>query len=432
MNTAELFEPDRRDWIRLLGGVLLAAGAIVLYIRKFEAWGEFVKLLVVLIPFLVLYGLGWLSGVREREPGRPDGAEVDRRPEGWAIVFLILGTALSGFVIAQLLLTLGADNLEARLHQVLIGVVVAGAAYAASFLRHIPFLSLVGGLAALWAWIFLWDKIVGIDKIGTGRAFLLIFAALLLAAGIFLRQQGRPQAADFITVAGITAILAGLLSVSQFASEFDPVGDETTKPSEIWNVFILIVSLALIAYGSKAPSRGPSYVGGLGLLTFVGLVGANVVALANGNFDDREKFAGWPLLLLLLGIAALVASFFVPREGAAGGGWGRGTAPEGVPGAPRPGAGWGPQGPGQQTVAGGYPQQQPPQQQWAPPQQQPPQQQQQWAPPQQQPPQQQEPPATQQYQQPPQQGGPPPGDQTVARPVPPPPPNDPGQQPPRQ
>ena len=411
LDTAELFEPDRRDWLRLLGGVLLAAGAVVLYVRKFEAWGEFAKLLVVLIPFVVLYGLGWLSGTREREPGAHDGAEVARRPEGWAIVFLILGTVLSGLVIAQLLLTLGADNLEARLHQVLIGLGVAGAAYAASFLRHIPFLSLVGGLAALWAWIFLWDKIVEIDKIGTGRALLLIFAALLLAAGIFLRQQGRPQAADFITVAGITAILAGLLSVSQFASEFDPVGDEETKPSEIWNVFILIVSLALVAYGSKAPSRGPSYVGGFGLLTFVGLVGANVVALANGNFDDREKLAGWPLLLLFLGIAALAASFFLPREGV--GGRGPAGAPGGVPGGP----------PGQQTAPGGYP----PPGQATQVQPQPPRQPEQWPPPGQAPGSQQQ---TQQYpqQQPPAQGGPPPGDQTVARPIPPPPPNDPGQQ----
>ena len=307
---AELFEPDRRDWLRLLGGVLLAAGSIVLYIRKFEAWGEFLKFVDVLIPFVVLYGLGWLGGVRARE----DGAE---RAEGWQVVYLILGSILSGFVIAQLILMLGADDLNARLHQVLIGLVVAATAYAASFLRHIPFLALVGGLAALWAWLFLWDKILGgVDSIGTGRALLLIFAALLLAAGIALRTANRPQAADFITIAGVTAIIAGLLSLSGLADQFDPLSDNDAKPTELWNVFILIVSLALIAYGARAPSRGPSYVGAIGLATFVGLTGANVVALANGHNDDREKLAGWPLLLLLLGIAGLVASFFLPREGA--------------------------------------------------------------------------------------------------------------------
>lgn len=409
---AELFEPDRRDWLRLLGGVLLAAGCVVLYIRKFEAWGEFLKFLTVLIPFVVLYGLGWLGGLRSRD----DGAH---RPEGWQIVFLILGSLLSGLVMAQLILMLGADNLEARLHQVLIGVAVAAAAYAASFLRHVPFLSLIGGLAALWAWLFLWDKILGeVDSINTGRALLLIFAALMLAAGVLLRTKERPQAADFITVAGITAIIAGLLSLSGLADQFNPVSDSEAKPTEIWNVFILIVSLALIAYGARAPSRGPSYVGAIGLASFVGVTGANVVALAEGNFEDREKLAGWPLLLLFLGIAALVASFFLPREGAAP--RGHTTTPEGVPGGPRPGVGWGP-GAGQPGGAG-YPQQQQPGGGYPPPGQQPGGG---YPPPGQQPPPQQPPPAQTPQQPAPQQPppqqppGPPPGDATVARPIPP-------------
>lgn len=431
LNPAELFEPDRRDWLRLLGGVLLAAGFVVLYIRKFEAWGEFPKFLIVLLPFLVLYGLGWLGGVRPRgapgdaaAAGREGGVVAGRgdgllRPEGWQIVFLIIGSVLAGLVMAQLIFLLGADNLEARLHQVLIGLAVAGAAYAASFLRHVPVLALVGGLALLWAWIFLWDKILEIDSIGTGRAFLLIFAALMLAGAYFLRKMGRPQASDFITVAGITALIAGLLSLSGLADEFNPVAeDDDTRPSEFWNVFVLVLSLALIAYGARAPSRGPSYVGAVGLASFVGLTGANVVALANGNFDDREKLAGWPLLLLFLGLATLAVSFFLPREGAGPGGGTPATSPEGVPGGPRPGAGYGP-GAGQYTppgqpAGGGYPQQgQPAPGAYPPPGQQPPptQQQEAWPPPGQQG-------GPAQGQQPP-QPGPPPGDATVARPIPP-------------
>jgi hypothetical protein len=433
---AELFEPDRRDWLRLIGGVLLAAGCVVLYIRKFEAWGDFPLFLVALIPFVALYGLGWVGGVRPRGDG-------PARSEGWQIVFLIVGSLAAGLVMAQLILLLGADDLNARLHQVLIGLAIAGAAYAASFLRNVPALSLIGGLAALWAWLFLWDKILGgIDSIGTGRALLLIFAALMLAAAFALRTMDRPQAADFITVAGITAIIAGLLSLSEFAGDqFNPVDDADARPTEVWNVYILVVSLALIAYGARAPSRGPSYVGAVGLLTFIGLTGANVVALAEGNFDDREKLAGWPLLLLLLGIGALVASFFMPREGAAP--RGPTTGPGGVPGAPRPGAGWGPGAPGG-PGAGGYPQggQAPPPGGYPPPggapgqapppgqapggypppgQQAPPQ-----PPPGGPPTQQQEawPPAGPQAPQPPAQpqqppAGPPPGDQTVARPIPP-------------
>ena len=324
LNPAELFEPDRRDWLRMLGGVLLAAGAAVLYIRKFEEWGEFPKFLVVLLPFLALYGLGWLAGVRRRA----DGLE---RPEGWQIVYLIIGALLAGAVMAQLILLLGADDLSARLHQVLIGLAVAGAAYAASFLRRIPFLALIGGLAALWAWLFLWDKIIEIDSIGTGRVILLVFAVAMLAAGIALRRMGREQADDFITVAGVAAIIAGLLSISNLTGGIDPVGDDETRPSEAWNVFILLVSLALITFGARARTRGPSYVGALGLISFIGLAGANVVALSKGNSDDVSKFFGWPLALLLLGLAAIAASFLMPR--APGKGWFEmTTAPDAGPG----------------------------------------------------------------------------------------------------
>jgi hypothetical protein len=227
--------------------------------------------------------------------------------------------------------------------------------------------------------------------------------------------RGWTPTADFITVAGIAALIAGLLSLSEVSDFVQPVDDEDTRPTEVWNFFVLVLSLALIAYGSRAASRGPSYVGGFGLAAFVAATGANVVALVKG--DDRTELVGWPALLLLLGIAGLVASFLIPRGRMAGlgitradgpgRGPGGGTTPQGAPGEPRPGAGYGQGSAGGwgQQGSPGYGQQPPPQQ--APPGygQQPPQQQ---------------PPPPGYGQQPPQQQ--PPGGETVARPVPPPPP----------
>jgi hypothetical protein len=355
IDPAELFEPDRRDWLRMLGGVLLGAGAAVLWIRKFDPWADFPLFLTVLLPFVAIYGLGWLAGTRRGQ----DGAE---RPEGWQIVFLIVGSLLAGLVMGQLILLLGADDLSNVLHQALVAAAVAGAAYAASFLRRIPFLALLGGLAALWAYLSLFDKIIGIDSIDTGRILLLIFAVLMLAAGIALRGAGREQADDFITVAGVAAIVAGLLSVSNLTGALDPIEDSETRPSEAWNIFILAVSLALITFGAKARTRGPSYVGGLGLVAFVGLTGSNVVALAKGNSDDVDKFLGWPVVLLLLGLAALAVSFLLPR--APGRGWWQTTAPDAGPGGVPPQQGY-PQAPPQGQVqpdrpTQAYPQQQPP------------------------------------------------------------------------
>src|SRR3954449_6383792 len=51
------FVPDRRDWLRLLGGVALASGAIVLAIRKSGEWSEWALLFTFLIPCVLLYAL---------------------------------------------------------------------------------------------------------------------------------------------------------------------------------------------------------------------------------------------------------------------------------------------------------------------------------------------------------------------------------------
>jgi hypothetical protein len=322
--------PDRRnDWLRLIGGLLLAAGFVVLYVRKFQDWGDLPLLLVVLIPFLILYGLGWLAGLR-------DNADGVARPQRWQVAYLIIGALLAGVVVAQLILTLGADDLSARLHQVLIGLAIAGAAFAASFLRSIPVLALVGGLAAFWAWLFLLDKIFGIDSVGGGRAVLLTFAALAVAAAIALHTAGRPQTSELVTVAGIVAIVAGLLSLSGLTGGINPLDQGGDRPSETWNVFILVVSLALIAYGTGAPVRGPSYVGAIGLAAFVGLAGSNIVALSNGHADDLHKLVGWPLLLIVVGAAALAAAVLLPRT--PGGGLAAAAPAAPAPGAPAPAA----------------------------------------------------------------------------------------------
>jgi hypothetical protein len=66
---------------------------------------------------------------------------------------------------------------------------------------------------------------------------------------------------------------------------------------------LLIVSLLLIAFGSRFTGRGPVYVGAIGLFLFIILVGLDLDA------DEPEgSILGWPLLLLILGLAAVVVS----------------------------------------------------------------------------------------------------------------------------
>ena len=66
----------RESLLRIVGALLFASGAAILFIRKNEAdaWGEFVQLLVLLIPCVLLYFLG--LGLLRPEPAE---AHVETR-----------------------------------------------------------------------------------------------------------------------------------------------------------------------------------------------------------------------------------------------------------------------------------------------------------------------------------------------------------------
>jgi hypothetical protein len=55
-----------------------------------------------------------------------------------------------------------------------------------------------------------------------------------------------------------------------------------------------------------ARARGPAYVGVVGLLAFALIQGAELNALVEGEQADGS-FVGWPLILVLVGAAALAA-----------------------------------------------------------------------------------------------------------------------------
>jgi hypothetical protein len=84
-----------------------------------------------------------------------------------------------------------------------------------------------------------------------------------------------------------------------------------TKPTEGWNVYLLVISLALIAYGVRAIVRGPSYVGAFGFGVFILLTGFDLVSALSG--DDTNGAGGWPLILLIVGALTLVGGFIGPR-----------------------------------------------------------------------------------------------------------------------
>jgi hypothetical protein len=297
------FAQDGRDWLRLVGGVLLASGALVLEIRKMDEWGDWARLLVLAAPCVLLYVLALRD--RRRSPVL----------EGWQSAFVTFASLLLPFALFQFLQAVDADTTN----RLLIALVFAVSAALAIFVAQWAgawWQMLIGGLYAIVAWLTFWAKVLDEPSPDTIRILLLLAAAILLAAGLVLGRRERPGASDLITVAGIAAILAGAISLAGLGggleSVADTVSDESPTPSQGWNIYMLLVSLVLIGYGAKSRTRGPAYVGAVGLVVFIGLVGFNLVTQLEGS-GEATAVAGWPLVLLIGGLVALVAGMLMGR-----------------------------------------------------------------------------------------------------------------------
>jgi hypothetical protein len=79
-----------------------------------------------------------------------------------------------------------------------------------------------------------------------------------------------------------------------------------------WDLFLIALAVFLVWYGARRGARGPTYVGGLALTAFIVSIGVEVTRLVSGNGPPEGAFVGWPLLLLLVGAAGLVAGFWAP------------------------------------------------------------------------------------------------------------------------
>jgi hypothetical protein len=297
---AQALQPDARgDWLRMFGGVLFALGATVLFARKSGEWAAFPLLIVVAVPCVVVFGLGAMAALATGDVAR------------WHAVLMVAGVLLSVLAFAQLWDLVGV-NTDTSGFGFLIFVCVAGLAGFASFGVGATYQALLAALAGIAVWLFFFDMILDDPGATTFRWLLLLLSLGYAAVAFVLREREAPQAPEFVTAAGIAGVLVGVIGVlAQSGNVLGPVffgasagGGE--GQSFVWDVWLLLISLGLVAYGAVAHARGPAYVGFLGLFAFAILQGAEVNALLEGDEPD-SSFVGWPLILLLVGAAALAA-----------------------------------------------------------------------------------------------------------------------------
>jgi hypothetical protein len=309
------------DLLRAGGGMSLAAGAVVLYIRKgsHQAWGSLALLLVVLIPALLLFVLA-VRGAREGDTREP-----------WRSVLMVTAILLGPLVLSQLLKLLGADSAD-TLYTAWILALTSLTAVCGAWLARVPYAVLLAGLTMLVAWLIVWGKILDHPSADTFRVVLIVGGALLFLAAAQLRRAKAIGSAEMATVGGIAAVAAGMLGVvvGTIDSVFSPItrilasspatsGQANALASTNgfqhfgWDLYLLVISVALIWIGSRVRTRGLGYVGGFGLLAFIYSVAAQVTRLESGRAPNAS-LVGWPLVLLLVGVAGLVAPAFYRRD----------------------------------------------------------------------------------------------------------------------
>jgi hypothetical protein len=78
-------------------------------------------------------------------------------------------------------------------------------------------------------------------------------------------------------------------------------------------VYLLVVSVALIWAAARWRTRGLGYVGGIGLLAFIISVAIQITRLEAGR-TPTASVVGWPLALILIGVAGLAAPALYRRQ----------------------------------------------------------------------------------------------------------------------
>jgi hypothetical protein len=294
---------DARDALRKIGGLLLGLGALMILIRKSSDWGDFPLFLILAIPAVILYGLG-VRTVRETGAVR-----------AWQAVYTVFGLILVPFALSRFVDLIGGSS-GADLNVFWIFAVTAGLGVYAGHVIGVRFGLLAASIAAIVSWTGLWDKILGDQgisgHIGTYRGLLGVLAILLLIAGIRIwratpdKEEGKRKFSEFFTGAGIAAVIGCGLGISTFLSLF-PIPFTSGTPigtSGLWDVLLLVVSLALVGLGANMGVRGPVYVGAIGLLLFLFIAGLDL----NSKPPHPSKLGLWPLVLLIGGGGAMAAS----------------------------------------------------------------------------------------------------------------------------
>ena len=300
---------DTRDALRKIGGLLFGIGMLMLFFRKGDDYSNFVLLLILAIPAGFLYYEGVFTGA----------LTGGLRP--WQAVYSVFGLILVPLALFQFVDLV--DGSASGWNTFWIFGVTAGLAFYAGAVKGIRFHLLAGSIATIIAWSGLWDELIsgGIgEHFGVYRGLLGILSIILLACALYLWReqngervsgtavndggdQGLWKASELLTGAGISAVLACSLGISSIFEGVGAFGIPFTvvETAPVWDVLLLAVSLGLVGIGTQIGTRGPVYVGAIGLTLFLFIVGGDL----DSDTPKPNDLGIWPIVLIVGGLVAI-------------------------------------------------------------------------------------------------------------------------------
>lgn len=285
-----LLRPDaRRGELIGAGAVMLAVAVALVNVRFEEDWAVGVHLVYSALAAAVVIALAALAD-RSR----------DAPPPHWRSALYVASFFLALFALVSLADVLGADEGGGGSGTVVwIGALLIALMAWFSIRFDSGISTLIAAITFVVVLVAFVDWVFSPDAAATFRWVLLGGALALTAFAARAPDRGAHHRVGYVNAAGAAVLAIALVfGVDAFGALFLGA-DDPVDAAVGWELVILAGASALIAYSVWARQSGPAYLGFLNLTAFV--------LLAGEATDDGPSLIGWPIVLVLISVAALVA-----------------------------------------------------------------------------------------------------------------------------